>query len=99
MGWSRCGRRRWPRATPRRFTTTLAGRVGLNGVWLPTIQPGADRERCVWPVEDWLAGWDGQDSHNGTRWRALRRIRLCPWRIGDITAAALVLSTFERGHY
>jgi hypothetical protein len=32
-----------------------------------------------------------------TRWTALRRIRLCPWRIGDITAAALVLSTLERG--
>jgi hypothetical protein len=25
--------------------------------------------------------------------------RLCPWRIGDILAAALVLSTLERGHY
>lgn len=34
-----------------------------------------------------------------TRWTALRRIRLCPWRIGDITAAALVLATLERGRY
>lgn len=34
-----------------------------------------------------------------TRWTALQRIRLCPWRIGDITAAALVLSTLERGRY
>ena len=34
-----------------------------------------------------------------TRWKALRRIRLCPQRIGDITAAALVLSTLERGNY
>jgi len=32
-----------------------------------------------------------------TRWTALRR--LCPGRIGDIIAAALVLSTLERGHY
>jgi hypothetical protein len=32
-----------------------------------------------------------------TRWTALQRVRLCPWRIGDITAAALVLSTLERG--
>ena len=32
-----------------------------------------------------------------TRWTALRRIRLCPWRISDIIAAALVLSTLERG--
>lgn len=30
------------------------------------------------------------------RWTALERIRLCPRRIGDITAAALVLSTLER---
>lgn len=33
-----------------------------------------------------------------TRWTALRRIRLCPTRIGH-AAAALVLSTLERGHY
>jgi hypothetical protein len=31
------------------------------------------------------------------RWRALQRIHLCPHRIGDITAAALVLSPLERG--
>jgi hypothetical protein len=34
-----------------------------------------------------------------TRWTALNRIRLCPQRIGHITAAALVLSTLERGHH
>ncbi|MBF6284571.1 IS5/IS1182 family transposase, partial [Nocardia cyriacigeorgica] len=26
-----------------------------------------------------------------TRWKALQRISLCPWRIGSIAAAALVL--------
>jgi hypothetical protein len=31
-----------------------------------------------------------------TRWKALRRIRLCPQRIGAIVAAALVLTTAER---
>ncbi len=31
-----------------------------------------------------------------TRWKALRRIRLCPRRIGAIVAAALVLTTAER---
>ena len=31
-----------------------------------------------------------------TRWKALNRIRLCPQRIGAITAAALVLTTVER---
>jgi hypothetical protein len=34
-----------------------------------------------------------------TRWAALRHVTLCPRRIGDITAAALVLSTLERGRY
>lgn len=33
------------------------------------------------------------------RWRCLRRIRLCPHRIGPIVAAAIVLSTLQRGHY
>ncbi|WP_048550846.1 transposase family protein, partial [Nostocoides japonicum] len=28
---------------------------------------------------------------------ALRRITLCPWRIGHITAAALVILTMHRG--
>jgi hypothetical protein len=31
-----------------------------------------------------------------TRWKALTRIRLCPHRIGAITAAALVLTTWEK---
>jgi len=30
-------------------------------------------------------------------WRCLRRIRLCPSRIGTIVAAAIVLSTLQRG--
>ena len=33
------------------------------------------------------------------RWRCLRRIRLCPNRIGAIVAAAIVLSTLQRGNY
>jgi hypothetical protein len=33
------------------------------------------------------------------RWRCLRRIRLCPNRIGTIVAAAIVLSTLQRGRY
>jgi DDE superfamily endonuclease len=33
------------------------------------------------------------------RWRCLRRIRLCPTRIGTIAAAAIVLSTLQRGNY
>lgn len=34
-----------------------------------------------------------------TRWRSLRRIRLCPTRIGAIVKAAVVLSTLQRGNY
>jgi DDE superfamily endonuclease len=30
------------------------------------------------------------------RWRCVRRIRLCPNRIGQIVAAAIVLSTLQR---
>lgn len=33
------------------------------------------------------------------KWKALTRIRLNPERIGDIAAAAIVLSTLERGNY
>jgi hypothetical protein len=35
-----------------------------------------------------------------TRWKTLRHITLCPYRIGDITQAALVLTQFEhQGRY
>lgn len=33
-----------------------------------------------------------------TRWRALHRVTLCPWRIGNIVKAALVLTQFEHQH-
>jgi len=33
------------------------------------------------------------------RWRCLRRIHLCPTRIGAVVAAAIVLSTLQRGNY
>ncbi|MCI2238087.1 hypothetical protein MO973_09520 [Paenibacillus sp. TRM 82003] len=34
-------------------------------------------------------------AHLKTRWRALRRVSLCPWRISAIVATALVLSQLE----
>ena len=34
-------------------------------------------------------------AHLKTRWRALARVTLCPWRISAIVATALVLSTWE----
>lgn len=33
------------------------------------------------------------------RWKCLRRIRLCPSKVGSIVAAAIVLSTLQRGRY
>lgn len=30
-------------------------------------------------------------------WKVLRRVTVCPWRIGHVTAAALVLTTMQRG--
>lgn len=33
------------------------------------------------------------------RWKCLRRIRLCPNKIGSVVAAAIVLSAFQRGTY
>ena len=32
-----------------------------------------------------------------TTFKALRRVSLCPWRIGAVTAAALVLLHYEHG--
>ncbi|GAA4964437.1 hypothetical protein GCM10023225_04410 [Kineococcus glutinatus] len=37
-------------------------------------------------------------AHLKTRWRALARVTLCPWRISAIIATALMLSTWE-GRY
>ncbi|MEZ0166653.1 IS5/IS1182 family transposase, partial [Kineococcus sp. LSe6-4] len=34
-------------------------------------------------------------AHLKTRWRALRHVSLCPWRISAIVATALVLSRME----
>lgn len=34
-----------------------------------------------------------------TTWASLRRVTLCPNRIGDIVAAAIVLSQWQRGRY
>ena len=34
-------------------------------------------------------------AHLKTRWRALRHVSLCPWRVTAIVATALVLSRLE----
>ena len=38
---------------------------GPGGAWLPLPYAGASRERCLWMVADWLAGWAGEGSNNG----------------------------------
>jgi hypothetical protein len=38
---------------------------GLGQAWLPQLHAGASRERCLWMVADWLAGWAGEGSYNG----------------------------------
>jgi hypothetical protein len=42
-------------------------------------------------VAAYLAGRPGADALLMTTFKALRQVSLCPWRIGAITAAALVL--------
>ena len=34
---------------------------GLGEAWLPLPYAGASRERCLWMVADWLAGWVARD--------------------------------------
>ena len=38
---------------------------GVGGAWLPLPYAGASRERCLWMVADWLAGWVGEGSYKG----------------------------------
>ena len=38
---------------------------GLGEAWLPSLYAGASRERCLWTVADWLAGWAGEESYDG----------------------------------
>jgi RimJ/RimL family protein N-acetyltransferase len=48
------------------FVGYAAGKDGgLGGAWLPSLYAGASRERCLWTVADWLAGWAGEESYDG----------------------------------
>ena len=38
---------------------------GLGEAWLPLPYAGASRERCLWMVADWLAGWAGEGGYKG----------------------------------
>ena len=48
------------------FVSYAAGKDGgLGEAWLPSLYAGASRERCLWTVADWLAGWAGEESYDG----------------------------------
>jgi len=64
----------------------------------------------AWPERVWaVEGANGATSLSApaergnallkSTWRALRRITLCPWRIGNIVTAALVLPTMQRSRW
>ena len=40
---------------------------GLGETWLPLPYAGASRERCLWMVADWLAGWPAKAATKGPR--------------------------------
>ena len=55
---------------------------GRGEAWLPPLYAGASRERCLWMVADWLAGWAGEDSYNGPA--LLLTIAQSPWPVGMV---------------
>ena len=68
-------------------TDALAGYAagkdgGLGEAWLPSLYAGASRERCLWTVADWLAGWAGEDSYDGPA--LLLTILPSPWPVGMV---------------
>ena len=60
-----------------------AGQDGGRGeAWLPRLYAGASRERCLWMVAHWLAGWAGEGSYNGPA--LLLTIAVSPWPVGIV---------------
>ena len=55
---------------------------GLGEAWLPLPYDGASRERCLWMVADWLAGWVGEGSYKGPA--LLLTIAASPWPVGMV---------------
>ena len=65
------------------FVSYAAGKGGgLGEAWLPSLYAGASRERCLWTVADWLAGWAGEESYDGPA--LLLTIAQSPWPVGMI---------------
>ena len=55
---------------------------GLGQAWLPQLHAGASRERCLWMVAEWLAGWAGEGSYNGPA--LMLMIARSPWPVGMV---------------
>ena len=65
------------------FVSYAAGKDGgLGEAWLPSLYAGASRERCLWTVADWVAGWAGEESYDGPA--LLLTIAQSPWPVGMI---------------
>jgi RimJ/RimL family protein N-acetyltransferase len=65
------------------FVAYAAGQDGgLGEAWLPSLYARASRERCLWTVADWLAGWAGEDSYDGPA--LLLTIAPSPWPVGMV---------------
>ena len=71
------------------------------GIRVPVRRPrgGQVLDRTTWGWNSYVnsarAFVEHGIAHLKTRWRALRRVSLCPWRISAIAATALVLSQLE----
>ncbi len=79
------------------FVSYAAGQDGgLGEAWLPSLYAGASRERCLWTVADWLAGWAGEDSYDGPA--LLLTIAQSPWPVGMVGFACRGAGTIELVH-
>ena len=76
------------------FVGYAAGQDGGRGeAWLPLPYAGTSRERCLWTVADWLAGWAGEDSYDGPA--LLLTIAQSPWPVGMVGFACRGADTIE----
>ncbi len=66
---------------------------GLGGAWMPALHAGASRERCLWMVTDWLAGWAGEGSYNGPA--LVLTTAQSPWPVGLVGFVSRGAGTIE----
>ena len=73
--------------------------VALDGTLIPTKgrRLGVDNHARNLLISALRAPAERGNALLKTTFKALRRVTLCPWRIGTIVAAALVILTMQRG--